>query len=345
MGKKSLAPVDTGRAGREMRGMPRLRVLQKAANLDELDLQIEPDVDLPRGADDLLIDVRFAGVNPSDVRASMGVMPQAVFPRTPGREWAGVVLEGPAEIIGREVFGAGGELGITRDGSHGSRLVVPRTAAVPKPACLSLAEAGSLGVPFVTAALSYREARLPRPGEVVLIMAANGKVGQAAAQIAALHGARVFGAVRRDEPFAGPDFVPVRMIDTSSHDVAEVVRRETGGHGADLVINTVGSVYFAAANAAMAHGARQVLMSTRERSVPFDIFTFYRGRHSYFGIDTLALNATASAELLRGLLPGFDSGKLRPFPVDDAAYFTLERAKDAYRAAVDSARERVVLRI
>jgi hypothetical protein len=36
---------------------------------------------------------------------------------------------------------------------------------------------------------------------------------------------------------------------------------------------------------------------------------------------------------------------LRPFPVDDAAYFTLERAKDAYRAAVDSARERVVLRI
>jgi NADPH:quinone reductase len=328
-----------------MRIMPRLRVLQKAANLEELDLRVEPDVDLPRGADDLLIDVRFAGVNPSDVRANMGVMPQAIFPRTPGREWAGVVLEGPAEIIGREVFGAGGDLGVTRDGSHGSRLVVPRAAAVPKPASMSLAEAGSLGVPFVTAALSYREARLPRPGEVVLIMAANGKVGQAAAQIAAWHGARVFGAVRRGEPFAGPDSVPVRMIDSSSHDVGEVVRAETGGHGADLVINTIGSAYFAAANAAMAHGARQVLMSTHERSVPFDIFTFYRGRHSYVGIDTLALDATASAELLRGLLPGFESGKLRAFAVDDAAYFTLERAKDAYRAAVDSARERVVLRI
>lgn len=328
-----------------MRHMPRLRVLQEAADLDALDLVIEPDVDLLPDADDLLIGVRYAGVNPSDVRATMGVMPQAVFPRTPGREWAGVVLDGPAQLIGREVFGAGGDLGITRDGSHGSRLVVPRTAAVPKPASLSLAEAGALGVPFVTAALSYREARLPRPGEVVLIMAVNGKVGQAAAQIAALHGARVFGVVRRDEPFAGPDCVPVRMIDGSSHDIAEVVRAETDGHGADLVINTIGSPYFAAANRAMAHGARQVLMSTRERSVPFDIFGFYRGRHSYFGIDTLALDAAASATLLRDLLPGFESGRLRPFPVDEAACFTLVRAKDAYRAAVEGARQRVVLKI
>lgn len=328
-----------------MRGMPRLRVLRKVADLDALELPIEPDLDLPRGADDLLIEVRYAGVNPSDVRATMGVMPQAVFPRTPGREWAGVVLEGPPELIGREVFGAGGDLGITRDGSHGSRLVVPRAAAVPKPQCLSLAEAGSLGVPFVTAALAYQEARLPRPGEVVLIMAANGKVGQAAAQIAASYGARVFGAVRRDEPFAGPDSVPVRMIDSSSHNIAELLRAETGGHGADLVINTVGSPYFAAANGAMAHGARQVLMATRDRVVPFDIFAFYRGRHSYFGIDTLALDAVASAALLRGLLPGFESGKLRPFAVNEAACFTLEHAKDAYRAAAESARERVVLRI
>lgn len=325
--------------------MARLRVVQKAADIDALDLTVEPDVRLPRRVDDLLIEVRYAGVNPSDVRATMGVMPQAVFPRTPGREWAGVVLEGPPDIIGREVFGAGGDLGITRDGSHASRLVVPRAAAVPKPSHLSLAEAGSLGVPFVTAALSYHEARLPRAGEVVLIMAVNGKVGQAAAQIAAFHGARVFGAVRRDEPFAGPAGVPVRMIDSSSDDIADVVRAETSGHGADLVINTIGSPYFASANAAMAHGARQVLMATRERPVPFDIFRFYRGRHSYFGIDTLALDATASAALLRGLLPGLESGGLRPFAMDDAAYFTLEHAKDAYRAALDGARQRVVLRI
>jgi hypothetical protein len=94
----------------------------------------------------------------------------------------------------------------------------------------------------------------------------------------------------------------------------------------------------------MAHGARQVLMSTRERPVPFDIFTFYRGRHSFFGIDTLALDAVATAALLRELLPGFASGELVPFPVAEDACFPLQRAKDAYRAVLDNARQRVVLR-
>ena len=279
--------------------MHRMRVLRQATSLDDLELVPEPVGTLPRGPDDLLIDVRYAGVNPSDVAATMGRMPQAVWPRTPGRDWSGVVLEGPAEQRNQEVFGTGGDLGITRDGSHGARLVVPRAAALPKPPTLSLAEAGALGVPFVTAALGYRRAGTPKPGEVVLIMAVNGNVGQAAAQIAAMHGARVIGVTRRAEHFAGPDFVPVHMINSSSENVPEAVRRETGGHGADIVVNTIGSPYFAAANTSMAHGGRQILMSTRERPVPFDIFPFYRGEHSFFGIDTLALDATQSAALLR----------------------------------------------
>jgi NADPH:quinone reductase len=323
--------------------MLRLRVPHKAASLDDLELLLEPVGDLPRGPDDVLIDLHFAGVNPSDVRATTGLMPQAIFPRTPGREWSGLVLEGPQDLLGQEVFGAGGDLGITRDGSHGARMVVPRSAVLPKPATLTLAEAGALGVPFITAAESYHRAGTPRPGEVVLIMAVNGKVGQAAAQIAAWHGAQVIGVARRAEPFAGPDHVPVQMIDASAVDVAEAVRAATGGHGADIVVNTVGSPYFAAANAAMAHEARQVLMSTRERPVPFDIFTFYRGRHSFFGVDTLALDATESAARLRDLLPGFASGALRPFPVCDDSTFSLAQAKDAYRAVAAGARDRVVL--
>lgn len=325
--------------------MQRLRVLRQAGTLDDLDLALEPVGDIPRAPDEALVDVRFAGVNPSDVRATMGVMPQAVFPRTPGRDWSGVVLEGPAELVGQAVFGTGGDLGITRDGSHGSRLVLPVTALVRKPQSLSLAEAGALGVPFLTAAESYRLAGMPRPGEVVLVMAVNGKVGQAAAQIAAWQGATVIGVTRRAEPFAGPAAVPVHMIDAGTADVPAAVRALTGGHGADIVVNTIGSPFFAAANAAMAHRGRQVLMSTRDRAVPFDIFTFYRGRHSFFGVDTLALDATASAAMLRTLLPGFESGHLRPFPVRDTACFTLDRARDAYRAVLESARDRVVLRL
>jgi NADPH2:quinone reductase len=322
--------------------MRRLRLLRKSDTLDDIGLVLESCDPPPHGANDVLVEIRAAGVNRSDVSAALGRMPQAVWPRTPGRDWAGVVLEGPAELVGREVFGAGGDLGITRDGTHATHLVVPRDAAVDKPAALTLEQAGALGVPFVTAQEGYHRSGMPKPGDVVLVMAVNGMVGQAAAQIAAILGARVFGVTRRAEPFVQPH-CPVRMIDSSHADVAAVVRDETGGHGADIVYNTVGSPYFAAANQAMAHGGRQILISTVERQVTFDIFAFYRGRHTYAGIDSLALDARASAALLRELLPGFADGRLRPLAVVPSACYPLERAKDAYRAVQAIARDRVVL--
>jgi NADPH2:quinone reductase len=322
--------------------MRRLRVLRKADTLDELELRVETFDAPPRGPDEVLVAVHAAGVNRSDVAATLGRMPHAAWPRTPGREWAGVVIEGPGELVGHEVFGAGGDLGIGRDGTHASHIVVHRDALVAKPAALTLAEAGALGVPFVTALQGFHRSGMPKPGDVVLVMAANGKVGQAAVQIAAMLGANVFGVTRRAEPFAHGGCA-VHMIDASSADVAAVVRKETDGHGADIVCNTVGSPYFAAANQAMAHGGRQILMSTVARPVPFDIFAFYRGQHTFVGIDSLALDAGASAAILRELLPGFASGRLRPFPVLESACYPLEQAMDAYRAVQAIARDRIVL--
>ena len=322
--------------------MRRLRVLRKADSPDEIDLRLETCEPPARGPDELLIELRAAGVNRSDVAATMGRMPQAVWPRTPGRDWAGVVIEGPRELIGQPVFGAGGDLGITRDGTHATHLVVPRDAAVVKPAMLTLTEAGSLGVPFVTALEGFHRSGMPKQGDVVLVTAVNGMVGQAAAQIAAMHGARIFGVARRAATFVQPHCA-VHMIDGSSADIAALVRAETGGHGAEIVYNTVGSPYFAAANQAMAHGGRHILISTVERPVPFDIFAFYRGQHTFVGIDSLALDASASAALLRELLPGFASGQLRPLAVADEACYPLERAMDAYRAVHAIARTRVTL--
>jgi hypothetical protein len=54
----------------------------------------------------------------SDIKDAFHAMPHAVWPRTPGRDWSGIVIEGPAPLRGREVWGTGGELGISRDGSH-----------------------------------------------------------------------------------------------------------------------------------------------------------------------------------------------------------------------------------
>ena len=65
-----------------------------------------------------------------------------------------------------------------------------------------------------------RRAGMPKAGETVLVMGINGKVGQAATQIASWHGARVIGVVRRSEPYAGHANATVEVIDASTTDVA-----------------------------------------------------------------------------------------------------------------------------
>ena len=108
-----------------------LRLNAKAANAASIAPAIEKQW-LRRGAKDVIVEIKAAGVNPSDVKAATGLMPHAVFPRTPGRDFAGVVVDGPCEWLGREVFGASGDLGIRRDGTHATHLVVEAAALVEK---------------------------------------------------------------------------------------------------------------------------------------------------------------------------------------------------------------------
>ena len=324
--------------------MHAIRVLEKAADIGALHLDLQ-HLDVPKaGPGQLVVEVKSAGVNPSDVKATLGMMPHAVWPRTPGRDYAGVVIDGPREWIGREVWGSGGELGIRRDGTHASHLVVDVAAVREKPNGIPLLEAGAVGVPFITAYEGLRRAGLPTEGETVLVFGANGKVGQATIQIATQLGGRVFGVERTRESYVGHASAPTRMIDASSEDVVQVVHDATGGRGADIVYNTVGSPYFDVANRALALRGRHVFIATIERSVPFDILAFYRAQHTFVGIDTLALDSLDCARILDALKPGFESGALKPFPVIEEQVLPLERAIEGYRAVLSGARERVVMR-
>jgi NADPH:quinone reductase len=295
-------------------------------------------------ADQVLIEVRAAAINPSDVKAATGLMPYAVFPRTPGRDYAGVVIDGPAGMVGREVFGSSGDLGIRRDGTHATHLAVELEAVVDKPKGVSWEEAAGIGVPFVTAMEGFRRAGLPNADETVLVMGVNGKVGQAAVQIATWRGARAIGVVRRREPYQGHANAKVDVIDASSTDVATDVRKLTNGHGADIVFNTVGDPYFAAAHKSLALCGRQILIAAIDRIVQFNILEFYRGQHTYVGVDTLGLSSIATGAVLRELAGGFASGRLKPFPINPAAIYPLEDAKRAFAAVAGHARDRVILR-
>lgn len=326
-----------------MSGARAVTLRAKAADIAAVAPEIGP-VPMPRaGAGEVVVEIDAAGVNPSDAKAAIGMMPYAVWPRISGRDYAGRVIEGPAEWLGADVFGSSGDLGIRRDGTHATHLRVEAEALVRRPAAITAEQAAGIGVPFVTAWEGFARAGLPGPGDTVVVLGANGKVGQAAIQIAAWRGARAIGVVRRAEPYAGHSSAAPAMIDASAEDVGARVLALTGGTGAQIVYNTVGDPYYAQGAASMAKGGRQIFIAAVKKIVEFDIFAFYRGRHVYVGVDTLSLSSIQTGAVLRALLPGFAEGALKPYPIRPEARYPLDRAADALKAVLASARDRVLL--
>ena len=323
---------------------PALWFTEKSPDLDHLKIDvITPDVPTI-GPGQVLVEIKAAGVNPSDVKASLGHMPHAIWPRIPGRDFAGIVVQGPDHLLGTEVWGGGGELGITQNGGHAKYMALPQAAVRGKPENFSFEEAGSIGVPFITAFEGWREAGGVQPWDNVLVCGANGTVGQAAIQLATMAGARVFGVEYKPMDYLGHANSEITFYDSSSQDVAALVRKETGGRGADIVFNTVGSPYFEMANKALAKRGRQIFISTFDRAVDFDIFTFFRGRHKFIGVDTLALDSVHGARVFDVLKPKFEQGLLKPFPINPDTVYGLGDAARAYASVLRSTPDRVILK-
>ena len=122
---------------REVIAARAVRLAAKAATAEAISPTIEERALVRERDDQVVVEIAAAGVNPSDIKAAIGMMPYAVFPRTPGRDFAGRIVAGPADLVGREVFGTGGDVGIRRDGTHASHVVLERAAVVEKPSGIS----------------------------------------------------------------------------------------------------------------------------------------------------------------------------------------------------------------
>src|ERR1700761_8620597 len=166
--------------------------------------------DLTGTADEAVIRVEAASVNPSDVKNVAGAMDWTVLPRTPGRDFAGVVISGPLEWQGAAVWGTGGDTGFIRDGSHAELMSVPVEALVRKPEPLSFDEASTVGVNFVVAWYGAVETAQLAAGETIAVFGVSGGVGGAVAQIARAIGAKVIGVDRRRP---GPETAAAAVID------------------------------------------------------------------------------------------------------------------------------------
>ena len=320
-----------------------LRLSVKAPTAADIAPAIVEQAQPTAAAGEAVVEIFAAAVNPSDVKAALGSMPQAVWPRTPGRDFAGRVIAGPQEWVGQDVWGTGGDLGVTRDGTHARYLVLPVSALSRKPKSVTVAAAATVGVPFITANEGLRRAGLRGAGQTIIVFGSNGKVGQAAVQLATRAGAKVIGVERGSSQYRGHASSVVTAFDAQDPDLVQKLLDATGGRGADIAYNTVGSPYFDTALATLAIGGTQILISTIERNVSFDILAFYRRNLQMLGVDSLKLTVSQCAEVLNHLLPGFDDGSLKAFDVDEASLIPLSGAADAYRKVLSGSMDRVVL--
>jgi NADPH:quinone reductase len=308
-------------------------------------LRIEDLPDPVATPHDAVIRVEAASVNPSDVKNVAGAMDWTELPRTPGRDFAGVVISGPPEWQGKAVWGTGGDTGFTRDGSHAELMSVPTEALVAKPDRLSFDQASTVGVNFVVAWYGAVETAQLAAGETIAVFGVSGGVGGAVAQIAHALGAKVIG-LDRHQP--GPDNAARAVIDhfitiDPTADVGAEVKRLTGGTGVDVVYDAVGGVTTSAALAALAQRGRLVVISAvGSPTVEINLLDLYHNETRILGVDSTKLTVVDSARRLQQMAHYFESGEFRPLPI--AATYSLDDAVEAYQAVADHTAGRVVIR-
>jgi NADPH:quinone reductase len=201
-----------------------------------------------------------------------------------------------------------------------------------------MAQAAAIGVPFITAWASVVSAAQIQPGETILIVGAAGAVGQAAIQIANWKQVRVIGADITSDPIPGIESV----VNTKTEDLRERVLELSAGKGVDAALDTVGGPMFEPALRSLRRGGRQVVISSAgEQRVSFNLVDFYHHSARPIGVDSYGLTSRQVAEIAAELRPGFETGMLKPPPIEIVPF---EKAVDAYsRVAARQAKTKQVL--
>ncbi|ROL82617.1 oxidoreductase [Pseudomonas protegens] len=291
------------------------------------------------GADQVRVRIRAAGLNPSDVKNVLGRFPYTTLPRIPGRDFAGVVEQGPAELLGLEVWGTGRELGFFADGSHAQYVVLSARGVAPKPRVLSFAQAASLGVPYTTAWDA-----LERSGVVTgtrLLVIGGGAVASAALALAKVRGARVLAAARRPEQ--------VRMLQVQGYPSLQLAQPEAlaaqvaehYADGADVIFDTTGFWLPAAVPALATFGRIAIIAAPVDGHVQLPALALYRKGGSVVGINSLLYGVEACAAMLEQFGRYFDEGLL-PLP-EGLVVSPLEQGLERYAEVNQGRGEKIIL--
>lgn len=261
-------------------------------------------------AGEVLVAIRAAGINPSDVKNVLGIFPHTTVPRVAGRDFAGEVVQGPAAWLGKAVFGCASDNGFHQDGSHAELMVVSVAALNAKPDNLSFAQAAAMGVPYVTAWEAIKRANLKR-GTRILVLGA-GAVAKAALQLLRWQGHEPVLALRNDAQRAALQNAAVTCLPLiSAEQLPEQVQAHFG-QLADFIFDTTGQLLAPAVLSLARFGTLAVIAAPKGGMAELPLLPLYRRGGTLIGVNSLLHDNQACNDLLRELLPGLASGALEP---------------------------------
>jgi NADPH:quinone reductase len=318
---------------------------------DVLEMVDRPDPRIQR-PDQVLLRLLAAGVNPIDTKIrARGLLTPAYDHNIPGCDGVGIVEACGAEVgmvaPGQRVAFCHGGVG-PDPGTYATAAVVPEAALVPVPARVSDAEAAALPLAWITAWEALLDRARLRPGQTLLVHAANGGVGQMAVQLGRQAGARVLGAVRGDAAAELVRELGVAVLDRRAEDFGQQWLDFSGGLGFDVVLDTVGAEIFEESLNQIVYGGDVVTLLSPPATTDWASARPRNPRISLELMLTPMLNGDrgllrAQAGMLRTGLERLARGELR---VNVEAELPLAQAAEAHRLLESGVRKgKIVLRI
>jgi NADPH:quinone reductase len=303
-------------------------VVREPGGPDVLEVQTRPMPEPDAG--ELVVEVAASGVNFKDVYQREGIYPVAT-PFVLGSECAGTVTAvGPGVVdvsVGDRVATAGGS------GTHATHAVVAESAAVPVPERVALDVAAAAMLQGMTAHYLVNSTYPLRAGEVALVHAAAGGVGQLLVQLAKAKGARVVATVgsaaKVDVATAAgaDDVIRYDQVD----DLAAAVR-ELVPDGVDVAYDGVGKATFEASLGSLRRRGLLALFGAASGQVPpFDLQRLNPAGSLFVTRPTLDHYVADRDELVwrsGDLFRAIASGELR---VEISGRYGLDEAGQAYR--------------
>ena len=212
-----------------------------AGGPDVLTLDEVPDPEPSAG--EVLVDVAATAVNRADL-----LQRQGFYPPPPGAsDIIGLECSGTVAALGEGVEGwsVGDEVcALLAGGGYAERVVVPAGQLMPVPPGLDLVTAAALPEVACTVWSNVFMVAGLQPGDHFLVHGGAGGIGTMAIQLAHALGARVYATAGTSEKLAlCADLGADVTINYRDDDFVEVVKRESDGHGADVILDNMGAKY------------------------------------------------------------------------------------------------------